>query len=105
MQTQTHEPDEEVLSDAPHGRCRDANADQSVREELDISTVGYTMFEVEAELAVEPGEGEEDACRDEVIPGRKGMVAVEEEEERKNQGGDEVGDFKPFVGESAMLFC
>lgn len=63
--------------------------------------MGDAVLEVDAQVAVEPGEGEEGAGGDEVVPGGEAEVAVDEEEDDEDEAGDEVRKFEPLVAELA----
>lgn len=55
------------------------------------------MFKPGLALGVEPAEGVEDRGGDEVVPGGHAEVAVEEEEDDKDESHEEVGCFEEFV--------
>lgn len=97
MNTAGQEPEKDVLPRCPMHVCVDADPDCIVRLGNESRFVVDPMFKPGLALGVEPAEGVEDCCGDEVVPGGHAEVAVEEEEDDEDQGHEEVGCFEEFV--------
>lgn len=88
---------EEVLACTP-GRLRgDADSDKAIGHEVDGSGFTDAVLQECADEGVQPAKDVDDPCCDEVVPAREAEVAVEEEEQHEDEGGNEMAEFKPFV--------
>jgi len=99
MYSKGHEPYEEVLTNVPDCLRGHLHAHEAVWRQSQRATVTNAMLEVYAQLSMEPGEGEEDAGDDEVIPGGECVATVEEQKDHENKRRHEVGELEPLVAD------
>lgn len=61
------------------------------------------MFHEGLELRIEPGERIEDGSGNEIVPGRKTEIAMNEEEDKKDRSSEEMCRLEEFVIPVALV--
>lgn len=97
------ESEEDVLNRCPVHACVDCDAERVLGLGHESCFVTYAMLEICSTLRVQPAQCVKDGCGDEVVPRGHAEVAVEEEENYKDHGHEEVRGLEEFVVSISIL--